>query len=309
MIYQDHIRLVMDRTGFPEEAKACFHRIFQRIQTEDALRKAYYRILNTYLYECPDMKLESALDRVTTLAADYGENQFSMHMAFILSCTPRMYQLYEEEGIPEEIYWDSVEDLKYKLIECMECKGVPGTFVGSWFHGWFRLKRFALGRFQYEPICYDFGAPVTLPSGDVLMPGTPVANMHIPASGIPLTDAVRNDSYRRAYEFLSRRFQSNQVYLCCSSWLLFARHREFLPAHSNILKFMNDFHLTCSLEDTCFHDAWRVYGHYADGPVEDYPEDSSMQRAFKNWLLQGNHTGSGWGCMLLENGVNVTHGR
>ena len=131
MIYTEHIQKVMDRTGFPEEAKACFNRVFDRIRSESALRKEYYALLNEYLYIDQELPLGKSLDKVTALAAKYGENQYTMHLAFILSCTPRMYELYEEEGIDEEIYWESVIDLRCKLLECMECKGVPGTFVGG----------------------------------------------------------------------------------------------------------------------------------------------------------------------------------
>ncbi|MBP3324594.1 MAG: DUF5596 domain-containing protein [Clostridia bacterium] len=307
MIYAEHIKKVMDKVEFPEEAKACFNRIFDRIRNEADLRKEYYALLNEYLYKEPDMKLGDSLDKVTKLAVEYGENQYTMHMAFILSCTPRMYELYEEEGIDEEIYWEGLLDLRAKLLECMECKGVPGTFVGGWFNGWFRLTRFALGRFQYEPISYNFGKAVELPCGETLLPGNPIANMHIPSTGVPLTDEVRNASYKKAYDFLSKRFKTNKVFLCCSSWLLFGKHTEFLPEKSNILKFMSDFHLTASVEEEKFGNNWRLYGKYADGEVKDYPENNSLRRAYKKWLLDGNKTGSGWGCMMIENGINVTH--
>ena len=307
MIYQEHINKVMDRTGFPQEAKDCFNRVFDRIRNEPVLRKEYYALLHEYLYLDQELSLGKSLDKVTQLAAKYGENEYTKNLDFILSCTPRMYELYEEEGIDEEIYWESMIDLRCKLLECMECKGVPGTFVGGWFNGWFRLTRFALGRFQYDITCYNFGKAVELPCGETLLPGTPIANMHIPSSGVPLTDEVRNDSYRKAFNFLSKRFNSNKVYLCCSSWLLFGGHYDFLPAHSNILKFMNDFHLTASVEKDTFGDNWRLFGHYADGELQNLPEDSSLRRAYKKWLLEGNKTGSGWGCMLIKDGVNVTH--
>lgn len=307
MIYAEHIKKVMDKVCFPEEAKVCFNRVFDRIRNEEALRKEYYTILNEYLYKNPEMPLDKSLEKITALAAKYGENQYTMHMAFLLSCTPRMGELYEEEGIDEEIYWEGLVDLRAKLLECMECKGVPGTFVGGWFNGWFRLTRFGLGRFQYEPICYNFGKAIELPCGDILMPGSPIANMHIPASGIPLTDEVRNDSYKKAYDFLSKKFNTNKVYICCSSWLLFGGHYEFLPEKSNILKFMNDFHITSSVERDTFGDSWRVFGRYADGDAKDYPEDNSLRRAYKKWILDGRKTGSGWGCMLIEDGVNKTH--
>ena len=307
MFYEEHIKKVMEKLDFPKEATDAFNNIYNRIRNEADLRKEYYELLREYLYVNTKMPLGDSLNKVSELAVKIGENSYTMQMAFIISCTPRMYELYEEEGIDEEIYWDALVDIKAKLMECIENKGVPGTFVGGWFGGWFRLTRFALGRFQYEPIAYNFGKPVELPCGETLLPGSPIANMHIPSEGAPLTDEVRNDSYRKAYNFLSKRFNTNKVFLCCSSWLLFGKHYEFLPETSNILKFMNDFHLTSSVEADQFGNSWRLYGRYSTGEVKDYPENTSLRRAYKKWLLDGNKTGSGWGCMLIEDGVNVTH--
>ena len=108
MIYAEHIKKVMDKVEFPDEAKACFNRIFERIRNEADLRKEYYALLKEYLYEKPDMRLGDSLNKVTELAVKIGENSYTMHMAFILSCTPTMYELYEEEGIDEEIYWEGL---------------------------------------------------------------------------------------------------------------------------------------------------------------------------------------------------------
>ena len=77
MIYTEHIQKVMDRTSFPEEAKACFNRVFDRIRSESALRKEYYALLNEYLYIDQELPLGKSLDKVTALAAKYGENQYT----------------------------------------------------------------------------------------------------------------------------------------------------------------------------------------------------------------------------------------
>ena len=70
---------------------------------------------------------------------------------------------------------------------------------------------------------------------------------------------------------------------------------------------MNDFHLTACVEKESFNDCWRLFGKYSEGDIKDLPENNSLRRAYKKWLLDGNKTGSGWGCMMIENGINVTH--
>ena len=80
MIYQEHINKVMDRTGFPQEAKDCFNRVFDRIRSDAGFRKEYYALLNEYLYRDLELPLGTSLDKVSQLASKYGENQYTMHL-------------------------------------------------------------------------------------------------------------------------------------------------------------------------------------------------------------------------------------
>ena len=168
------------------------------------------------------------------------------------------------------------------------------------------MTRFALGRFQYV-LRYSDRETFTSPSGFVVNKGDPYLEFHIPSSGIPLTDEVRNDSYRRAWEFFKDQFGDKPVYLSTSSWLIYPAHKLFLSEKSNIRKFIDDFDICFANPKDNFGDRWRLYGRYADLPVEEWPEDTSMRRDFKKWILSGNKTGNAWGLILMENGENVTH--
>ena len=46
----------------------------------------------------------------------------------------------------------------------------------------------------------------------------------------------------------------------CHSWLLFLGNREILPAHLNMVDFINDFRILESYERDDFGDKWRVFG-------------------------------------------------
>ncbi len=306
MLYMDHIRKVMRKADFPEDAQDCFNGVLERIEKEDAFGREDTAILEKYLSGDSGITLTDALSEMYPLCEKCGENFLTMQMVFVLSCTPEMYARYRRENIDEALYWDAMADLKAKLTECRDVLHINGTFVGPWFDGWFRLERFALGRFQYDFQIHS-GEAVTLPCGEVLTPGTPVAGMHIPSTGVPLTDEIRNDSYRKAYAFLSARFRTDKVFLCCESWLLYAAHYDFLPENSNILRFMNDFYLYRSYERNTFDDAWRVFSVPDNTPLEAYPENTSLRRAYKKWLVSGHKSGGGLGYILLQNGINTTH--
>lgn len=209
---------------------------------------------------------------------------------------PRAARTLCRKGIDEEIFWKSIEDMHWKLLECKECEGVWGTFVPGWYRGFFDMTRFGLGRFQFEETGFD--ADYYEKCGVVLKRGDKVYNFHIPSAG-PLTDEKRIDSYKQAYQFFGGKDGEPMAFVC-GSWLLYDGHREFLPENSNILRFMDDFDIIRSQEREKFSDGWRVFGRYSDGPVDDLPEDTSIRRAFKQRLQQGKPTGYGYGVILFD---------
>ena len=84
-----------------------------------------------------------------------------------------------------------------------------------------------------ETYCKAFGANVSF---EIKNPDKTLG-FHIPSSGIPLTDEVRLDSYKKAYEFFKDyRREDGLMIFECGSWLLWDGYKEFLPAKSNILK-------------------------------------------------------------------------
>ena len=86
----------------------------------------------------------------------------------------------------------------------------------------------------------------------------------------------------------------------CESWLLYPRNREILSPASNIIGFLGDWDIVQSGETPEFHDAWRVFGADYKKPLDQLPERTSMQRAFKRWLLAGNQTGWGLGLLIFD---------
>lgn len=246
------------------------------------------------------VSIDSLLPTLSDIAQRYGENRWTEHFLFLLANTYTLRQTYAVKNVSEEIYLRSMDDLHCKNAECVECKGVPGTFVAGWYDRFFRFTRFGLGRFQFET--HDFWDADEYKSscGYVVKRGDPVVGMHIPSSGIPLTDEVRLDSYRRAYKFYRDYFKSDYAVFTCGSWLLYDKQREFLPAGSNILKFLGDFELLHSEDSDSFGDAWRVFGHWADLPLEQWPTDTSLRAAYVNRLKAGKKTGHGNGVIIFD---------
>lgn len=294
-----YIQNFMKKVNFPQEAIDCFTAVEKRLDDEKDFGKAMDKLVRSYMYPFAG-NIHSRLKKVDALAEKYGVPPYTLDMIFLLNCTPILKKRYEKKGISEDIFWDTMDDLRCKLLECMKVKEVCGTFVAGWFNGFFEMRRFALGRFQYEHSRYRDKKPYVFECGRKIKCGDMTIGFHIPSSGISLTKDVRIASYRKAYEFFKKEFHGKPVIFSCGSWLLYPEHKKFLPENSHILEFMDDFVIPFSATHDEFHDGWRIYGKYADLPVNELPRDTALQRAYTDWLAAGNKSGDGWGMFCFD---------
>ena len=194
----------MERFDFPDEAKKCFNDLTKMLDLDSDFGKKYDDILNEYMYPVASEEIRPSLNELTKLAENNKINVYSLHCVFLIHCAEILEGRYEEAGISKEIYWDSMADIKYKLKECMDCEEVPGIFVADWYNGFHDMTRFAYGRFQYE--MREFDKDFTTSCGIEIKSGDKYVNFHIPSSGVSLTDDVRFDSYKRAYDAFKNEF-------------------------------------------------------------------------------------------------------
>ncbi len=297
--YNDFIVSFMERYHYPEIAVKEFTRIEKRLDEEKDFGDRFDAILNGYMYPEAD-GLGQALEEVKKLGEEYGENEYTIQFLLILNCMPTLKERYDAAGIDEKIFWDSADDLRCKLLECIKCKEVPGTFVAGWNDGFLKMDRFAYGRFQYEVRKYDFDFDFITRCGHRVRRGDTLINFHIPSSGVPLTDEVRLSSYKEAYKHYVHLFPDGKVIFSCGSWLLYPKHREFLPEHSNILKFMDDFEIVSWSEYDHFSNDWRVFDKYAGLPYDQLPRDTSLRRAYADWLVKTGKAGDAFGVIVFD---------
>ncbi len=295
-----HFKMVEEKLGFPKEAVELFEEIAQKIEKSKSFSKRFDAALEKYMTPkahdfggmCDDMK---------KLAFCYRVKEYSLTIVWLIVASEKVLELYKEKGIDEKIYWDSMMDLKYKFKECVDCKEVYGTFVGHWYTGFYELNRFALGRFQFEYSTFGAKDEFVTSAGVTIKKGDKTVGFHIPSSGVPLTDDIRLDAYKKAYEFFKdQRREDGLLIFECGSWLLYEGNREILPEKSNTIKFLNDFEIIESNPKDKFTDAWRVFGKYGYKSAKYWPEDSSMRKAFKTHVLNGGKTGSGHGVIVFD---------
>ena len=294
---RDFFKRLNEQINLPDEAVKVFLNTAENIEKNHELYVKFKSIIDGIpMPDCGNY-LDSLVD-VENLAEEYNLNKYTMFGILVIAMFERLEPLYVKNGIDKKIFFDSAADFTCKVRECMKVNGVPGTDVGRWYRGFFNLSRFALGRFQYEkkPVAHT----VVFPDGAVVEEGTECLNFHIPSNGISIDDEVRYDSYKKAFEFFEDFRKDGVITFICHSWLIFPDNREFLSPDSNILRFMNDF--TCLQREVKdpFKDAWRIFGAAARGPLEELPENTSLQRAVKQRMLNGKPMGMALGAFRFD---------
>ena len=282
----DYIDLLMEKAGFPEESKAFMGDLSRRLAADSR-----YEPLSRKLIDHQYQDFKEIMDVLDWMAPEFGVYKYSLHLAFYLNASELLLDKYRRNNIDEDLFWFVTVDYRCKLIECRVNEGVWGTMSAAWHAPFYHLTRFAHGRLQYDYSSLD--ADLYEKGGFSIRRGEPCLRIHIPSAG-PLTEDLRLDSYRRAYNFNKERF-NGVVPISCSSWLLYPAHEQMLPPTSNIVGFIHDFDMLSSSTSDTFGNAWRVFGPASKLPLEQWPEDTGLRRAYKKWLLEGNKAGAGYG--------------
>lgn len=240
-------------------------------------------------------KIDTTIDARKALSQKSGVNLFAVNMAVVVASSKWLLEDYKQKNIPENIFWDTMADIKCKLIECKQVKGVYGTFVENWYDGIFDCNILQLGRFEYEKTTFGEDTPCVIGDYTINKDDT-VYSIHIPSSG-PMPLDVRLDSYKKAYEFLGG---GKPVVLICRSWLLFSKNKEIFPPHLNLVSFGDDFRLLWDYDDEKYLNCWRIFGVEYDGDPDKLPYDNTPRRAMVDYLKKGGIPGGSKGVFVFD---------
>ena len=219
-----------------------------------------------------------------------GVHNHTTDLLLFICLSKHLHSLYAARGIDDTVWHDSMLDLRYKLEECKLIKGVIGTFVAFWFDGWFNLKRFALGRLQFE--ITELGLQYKN-----FAPNTKVLGVHIPRSGEPLSVEACDESFQMAKRFFKNKFANGIIFTCCS-WLLYPENERILSKKSNIYKFMNRFEIINFGDSETNGDLWRIFDS-DEKNIKLLPRNTSLQKAYAEHLENGGKMGWGLGIIIM----------
>lgn len=297
---KEYLKSFLRDFEYPDECRALLLSCYDSIVADGERRDALEAVLAAY----SDNKNVSYFvieEYVLKISKDFEFHEYTVWLLVYILMTKRLLELYRESGLSLKLWRESIKDLKIKTEECREVKGIYGTFVGSWFPNFFRLRRFALGRLQFELTTYK-GEQFVCSDGTAVSEGDAVLAVHIPRSETALSKENCDAAYTAAAEFFAKDFQGEKIVFTCSSWMLYPKNSEILHERSNTRRFGEEYEIvSVSYDEAGEHpEAWRIFGVECNGNVKDLPESSHLMRAYKEYMFGGGVTGRAYGIKLLQ---------
>lgn len=265
----------------------------------DALKdnRTFHSLLNAF-YKDETLQVDSDGSPLDILCREASVNFYTAKLLFYICLTEELHNNYKENGISEDMYFAAVEDLHCKMMECFDMYGVWGISSKGWFPSVFRMKTFGMGRFFYNMGIYT--GETFFVGGQSVKKGDKYISIHIPSSKKPFDLESRLASYELAYNFYKKSFEGKEPLFRCESWLLNPANKSLLEKKSNIVSFMNDFNIVDSYLYPDNRSMWRVFGSFHNLPADKLPRDTSLQRAYADYIADGNLLGAGIGYFVYD---------
>ncbi|MBO5212191.1 MAG: DUF5596 domain-containing protein [Clostridia bacterium] len=292
---REYLLNLMDILEYPEESKPSLISAYDKIMANADCTKQFDELIKIYENDC-NCNYDSILKQCSVIANEAGIHEYEAQLLIFMCFSKHLKELYKEQGISEKIWRNSMLDLKYKLLECKAVKDIWGSFVAWWFPGFFNVTRFGLGRLQFEISTFDKDGYEK--DGKKLKKGDKVVNIHIPRTLTPLDKESCEDALAQAREFYKDKLDGAPMAFICFSWLLYPDYDNVFIPGTNTYRFKSYFDIIGRYDDkpeNPYADMWRLFDMDYTGNIDDYPEDSSLRRALKNYLKNGGKTGEGYG--------------
>ncbi len=186
---------------------------------------------------------------------------------------------YDRYKIPFDIFVATMGCFSRFVREYKVYSGVYGFDRWWWAHRQLSLRLFRIGALEYE---------LTETNGEFEIA------IHIP-SDTDFSPLEIDGSLTRARAFFDRCDIYKKAKYSCCSWLLSPALRRVLPCESRILQFQNRFKVEKLNDQDESYKLW-VYKSSSLSPSE-FPENTSLQRNLKRYVLEGGKVGEGYGVL------------
>lgn len=289
---REELVALLCRFEYGEEASAAILKHFDIIMADVEAAKHLCARIEAYKSGAFDL---DALEADVRLAGETdGVSEYEARLVFYLALLPYSEPYYRDAGLGETVWYDSLLDFKWKMLECLDMYGEYGIF-SPWMGKWFTAERAAFGRLEFDLT----SAKTDYRSREAeIRAGDTVVAVHIPSrSRYPFSAETCRESYRQAYEYYSKRLGTPLFFSCCS-WMTWSKNAELLGKGSRIREFAADYDVTADYDGSGH--LWRIFGKVDTSDIASLPEDTGLRRIYKAYMLENGSIGCGQGYFCYE---------
>ena len=281
--------LLLKTIEMPDEAVEVIRNIDLRIESNGSMRREYEKIRKDFFND------EDVRSAIAALSNKIGVHEYETALWFFASCSDETERRMIAQGHSEKVFTDSMRDLMIWAKFSKKSYGVWGIREFVWISNTVRARLWRLGRLQFERIVYEYDDFSF--GGYNLRTGDTVINVHISAYG-PFPADARLDYYKRAHDYFGMDT------FMCESYLLYPTQEKYLDPKSNIVSFLNEYHIVKSGAAGSLYNLRYLYGDMDHYDIATLARDTSLRRSVLRMIEETGDMGWGVG-VLFFNGTEI----
>ncbi len=200
-----------------------------------------------------------------------------VQLKIMLTAALQTRKNYQELGIDQDVFLATMKCFTRFINEHFSNYGYYNFDRGFWVGRQLSSLLFRLGELEYELFTWE---------------GENVISIHIP-SDCDLSPQKIDKSLEVAKQFFEKFPSHANARFFCYSWLISPNLKLILPSSSKIIMFQDRFEVVQRFDESNGFVQW-VFKQ-KDLAIENYPEDTSLQRNMKTHLLNGGRIGEAVG--------------
>lgn len=256
-----------------------------RIKLEECCRELPWEALKKKIIQLTDVRYAEEMQRQLSIElASYNQDDGIADLSVMLAAALHTKELYEAWQLSEQIYWDTMGCFRRFIDETHRNTGEWKFDRAFWTWRQTACCLFRIGTLEFEYTVNDRSKEQM------------VISVHIPSDS-KLTLENLEYSYGAQHRF----FIQNEQNVCyngipkevvCHTWLLSPILLQFLKQDSGIRRFAKDYDILETDDDNSGCLEWLFEGKT---DLWALPENTTLQKEVKKFLLQGGNIGHAWG--------------
>jgi hypothetical protein len=195
--------------------------------------------------------------------------------------------IYQPLQIPYDIYLNTMKAFTRFLKETKRATNQDVFDRGFWTWRYLSGLEFRIEQLEFEMIAANHKSKAAQLDGQAYL------SLHIPSDAKLKYEEIQKN-YRSARSFFGQYFPDyRSADIVTDTWLLSPKLKDWLPARSNLVLFANDYELLLSEPEKNEGVLWIFNTVSKD--LKSYPEETTLQKAAKAWMLAGHGIGSAMG--------------